>query len=111
MTRYLVNLIIEDERRHHRVLGEIAHAIAWGSLTGAVPAVPRVVEGGGDNELVEETKTLLASEKKDRTELRRLHRRLRSYHGTIWPLLIDLMQRDTDKHMRILRYIVRHRPG
>ena len=58
-----------------------------------------------------QTKVLLASEKKDRTELRRLRRRLRSYSGTMWPLLIDLMLLDTDKHTRILRYVLKHRPG
>jgi hypothetical protein len=109
--RYLVNLIIEDERRHHRVLAEIADAIAWGSLTDSTPAVPRLVAGRADTELVEETKTMLASEKRDRAELRRLRRRLRSYSGTIWPLLIDLMLLDTDKHTRILRFVVKHRPG
>ena len=54
---------------------------------------------------------MLASEKQDRAELKRLRRRLRSYTGTIWPFLIDLMLLDTDKHTRILRYILRHRPG
>src|SRR5947209_18662312 len=27
--RYLVSLILDDERRHHRLLGEIANAIGW----------------------------------------------------------------------------------
>jgi len=109
--RYLVELIIEDERRHHRVLGQIAHAIAWGSFMNPDLAVPRMHEGAADKELVEEAKKLLASEKKDRTELRRLRRRLRSYSGTIWPLLIDVMLLDTKKHMRILRHVATYRPG
>lgn len=111
VVRYLVNLIVEDERRHHRVLGDIAHAIAWGGLKNPVPAVPRMVVGAADSEFVAQTKKLLASERKDKADLRQLRRRLRSYSGTIWPLLIDLMLLDTDKHMRILRHIVRRRPG
>ena len=109
--RYLVKLILDDERRHHMVLAEIAEAIAWGGVNDARPSIPRPVEGGADAELIEETKKLLASEKSDRAELRRLRRRLRSYSGTIWPLLVELMLRDTQKHTRILRYIVKHRPG
>ena len=70
-----------------------------------------MVEGAGDDALIAQTRELLASEKKDRAELRRLRRRLRAYSGTIWPFLIDLMLLDTDKHSRILRYIIRHRPG
>ncbi len=111
VTRYLVHLILEDERRHHQVLAEIAHTIAWGSLMSVEPALPRMVEGAGDDELVAQTRELLASEKKDRSDLRRLRRRLRTYTGTIWPFLVDLMLDDTDKHMRILRYVLRHRPG
>jgi hypothetical protein len=111
VSRYLVKLIIEDERRHHVVLAEIAEAIAWGGVKEARPSIPRALEGGADSELIAETKKLLASERRDRAELRRLRRRLRSYSGTIWPLLIDLMLRDTQKHTRILRYVVRHRPG
>jgi len=111
VTRYLVHLILEDERRHHQVLAEIAHTIAWGSLADVEPALPRMVEGAADDELIKQTRELLASEKKDRAELRRLRRRLRSYTGTVWPFLVDLMLLDTDKHSRILRYIIRHRPG
>ncbi len=70
-----------------------------------------MVVGAGDDELVAQTRELLASEKKDRADLRRLRRRLRKYTGTIWPFLIDLMIADTDKHTRILRYILRKRPG
>ncbi len=110
-TRYLVELIMEDERRHHRVLGQIAHAIAWGSFMNPDLAVPRMVDGAADKVLVEETKKLLASEKKDRTELRRLRRHLRSFSGTIWPLLIDVMLLDTKKHIRILRHVATYRPG
>ena len=93
------------------MLAEIAHTIAWGSLNTAEPALPRMVVGAGDDELVAQTRELLASEKKDRADLRRLRRRLRKYTGTIWPFLIDLMIADTDKHTRILRYILRKRPG
>jgi hypothetical protein len=29
--KYLIDLILEDERRHHRLLAEMANAMAWGS--------------------------------------------------------------------------------
>jgi len=102
--RYLVNLILDDERRHHRVLAEIAEAIAWGILPTHETALPR--PGHGDADLVAETKALLASERHDRAELRRLRRRLARYSDTMWPLLVDVMAHDTDKHIRILEYVV-----
>jgi hypothetical protein len=108
-TRYLVNLIIEDERRHHRVLAEIAGVIAWGTLSDVPAPVPRLEEGVPDAEFVKETKRLLASERRDRADLKKLRRRLRSYTRTMWPTLIDLMLLDTQKHIRILRFILKHR--
>jgi hypothetical protein len=106
-TRYLVRLIIEDERRHHQTLAEIAEAIAWGTLTSPGPAVPRSGRGNldADAQLAEQTRALLASEKRDRAELRKLRKRLGSYTGTLWPLLVDLMLLDTEKHTRILDFV------
>lgn len=107
-TRYLVGLILEDERRHHRIMAEIAHAIAWGIVPTPAPAatVPRPGRHEHDA-LVEETKVLLASERRDRAELKRLRRRLSAYHNTLWPLLVEVMMQDSDKHARILDFIVR----
>ncbi len=104
--RYLVDLIVEDERRHHRVLGEIADAIAWGTVDGGSAGVPRPGphDAEADAALLVETEALLAAEKRDRVELRRLRRRLRRYTGTMWPLLIDVMLADTEKHIRILEF-------
>jgi len=108
--RYLMELIVEDERRHHRLLAEIADAIAWGTVPTPQSGVPRPGSEDADAELVAETKELLTAEKEDRAELRRLRRRLRaSYTGTLWPLLVEVMLHDTDKHVHILDYIVKHR--
>lgn len=105
-TRYLVGLIVEDERRHHRILAEIAQAIAWGIVPNSETTVPRPGRHEHDA-LVEETKVLLASEKRDRAELKRLHRRLSAYHDTLWPLLVEVMMADSEKHARILDFVVR----
>jgi len=111
-TRYLVNLIVEDEQRHHRLLGEIANAIAWGMLTSAAPAVPTVTVDEHDATLLAETKALLSAEKQDRDELRRMQRRFRGYaQTTLWPLLLDLMLADTEKHAQILSFVAKHNAG
>jgi len=31
---FVVRLIVEDERRHHRLLAEVANSIAWGWIPG-----------------------------------------------------------------------------
>ena len=110
-TRYLVNLILDDERRHHRVLEEIANAIAWGwDENSPASAVPDLwTTRAADPALLEETKALLAEEKRDHAELKRLRRDLRSYADTtLWALLIDMMLLDTEKHARILAFIAKH---
>jgi len=108
--RYLVQLILDDEQRHHRVLEELANTIAWGWTKGVpdevVPVFPR---DGEDGALRAETRALLRHELRDRTQLRRLRRRLRSYgEAPSWGLLVDLMRLDTKKHIDILRFILRH---
>ena len=59
--------------------------------------------------LREATDRLLENEKKDREELKALRRELRSFEDTtLWALLVELMQRDTDKHIAILGFAQRH---
>ena len=107
--RYLVRLILEDEERHHRVLAELANAIAWE----ASPVTPRDsvpdLEPGGDGELRAETKAVLDVELADLKELKGLRRRLSAYQDTtMWALLVDLMLLDTEKHVHILRFVASH---
>jgi len=116
--RYLVQLIVDDEERHHRVLAELANAVAWeGGDNGPTEAVPDLgptePAGGrrpqGDGGLAEETKALLAAEVRDRRQLRRLHRQLEPYQDTtLWELLVELMELDTQKHIHILRFVAGH---
>jgi len=106
--RYLVQLIVDDEQRHHRILEELANTVAWGWVKGqpeeVVPAFVSV-----ERDLRAETRALLRHEIRDRTQLRRLRRRLRTYgEANLWGLLVDLMRSDTEKHIDILRFILRH---
>jgi hypothetical protein len=59
--------------------------------------------------LIAETRALLREEERDKKELRKLRRKLEPYEDTtVWALLVDLMIHDTEKHARILRFIVDH---
>lgn len=106
--RYLVKLILEDEERHHKMLEALANTIAWGSIDGpsvTLPAFPHRHATSG--ELRTETRALLRHEVRDRTQLRKLGRRLRSYgDAPMWNLLVDVMRTDTEKHIRILQLIL-----
>jgi hypothetical protein len=111
--RYLIALILEDERRHHRLLAELSNAIAWGSSGKPQQrsAVPRL-RGEIGGELLKQTKLLRKSEQSDYRALRRIRRRLRPFSDTtLWALVIDLMLLDTKKHATILRFLERHSTG
>lgn len=102
--RYLVKLIVDDEERHHRLLAEMANAIAWEGRS-PVASVPDVFDGH-DDMLVSETRALLDAEKADSRELKRLQRRLETFGDTtMWPLIVELMLLDTEKHIHVLRFI------
>ncbi len=55
------------------------------------------------------TVSLLARERADEKELRRLSARLATLKDdTMWQLLVRLMEMDTDKHIAILEFVRRH---
>ncbi|HZP28180.1 MAG TPA: hypothetical protein VFC99_04460 [Acidimicrobiia bacterium] len=103
---YCVELIVEDEIRHHRLFTELANAIRSIVEHPDGLAVPLIRNATNADELLDATRELLARERSDEQELKRLSRQLRDLRGTsVWPLLVELMQRDTEKHQGILRFL------
>ncbi len=108
--RYLISLILEDERRHHRLLVEMANSIAWGDPSVSPDRATPAISGCVDGELLLLTRKLRRAEEADYRKLRRMRRRLRPFaKTTMWTLLIDLMMLDTKKHATILRFLERRR--
>jgi len=110
-TRFLVNLIVEDERRHHGLLIEMANAIAWGLVDkSANPVLPDMThKDAGNAALAEETQSLLRAEERDREELKRLRKRLRPFRNiALWELVVDLMILDTEKHIHVLQLVAKN---
>jgi len=109
--RYLVNLLIEDEIRHHKLFLELADSLETLALMKPEePAVPLIDFARADRAgVLEATKRLLEHENEDARELRRLQRELReSKDDSLTGLLVELMQRDTQKHIAILRFVRKH---
>jgi hypothetical protein len=108
---YLVEILMEDERRHHRWFAELASSLeADASFNGAEPAVPTMDFHRADRVAVRNvTDRLLDHEKADEKELHRLQQELSNVNGTaLWGLLVELMQRDTDKHIAVLTFVKKH---
>jgi hypothetical protein len=110
-TRLLVKLIVEDERRHHGLLIEMANAIARGLIDkSADPVLPDMTHNDtGNMAIAEETQNLLRAEERDRLDLKRLRKHLRSFGNVaLWELVVDLMILDTEKHVRILQLVAKN---
>ena len=110
--RYLAGLIIEDERRHHRIFRELASALKTDAeLSAGQPAVPRFDQWGWPeaDKIVELSVRLLARERADAEELHRLAGQLKEVKDTtMWQLLVKVMEMDTAKHVEILKFVKRH---
>jgi hypothetical protein len=109
---YLVNLLIEDEIRHHRIFSELADSLKTEALLGGKDtAVPYMDfdQTANHDAVLDLTAQLLDQEQRDAHELRRLQHELRSVKDTsLWSILIELMERDTQKHIAILRFAREH---
>lgn len=108
--RYLANLIVDEERRHHQQFADLAEAVrALAEVRVDESPIPLLGHGVSDDERhrVEElTDKFLRSEEEDARELRALKKDLKPVRDTtLWHLLVELMEADTAKHIRILKFI------
>ncbi|MDA8073593.1 MAG: hypothetical protein M0Z82_18805 [Actinomycetota bacterium] len=107
--RFLIRLIVDDEERHHRLFHQIALAIgndiSWRHDPDAVP----VLSWQAHPELEAATERFLAVERADRRQLQALRKDMRPMRDvSLWPLLVELMERDTEKHILLLSFIKDH---
>ena len=110
---YLVNLLLDDERRHHGTFAALASSLKTeAELGGEEPEIPYLDLDRADRAQVRElTERLLQREREDAEELKRLHRQLKDVRNTsLWDLLVSNMRRDTDKHIEILDFVLRNTP-
>jgi rubrerythrin len=110
---YLVNLLIDDERRHHSTFAALAASLKTeAELGGEEPDIPYLDLDRSDRAQVRElSERLIEREREDAEELKRLHRQLKDVRNTsLWDLLVSNMRRDTDKHIEILDFVLRNTP-
>ena len=104
---YLVDLLVQDERRHHRIFLDLAASLkAETELDEHGPVVPRVdFDRTNASEVINVTNRLLASEKDDLRELKRIKLTMGTKDSSkMWILLINMMLHDTHKHIAILQF-------
>jgi rubrerythrin len=109
--RYLMRILLDDEQRHHRWFHELASSLTMSASSSAGdPHVPDLDFRGFDQTAVQTlVQRMVDNEKDDARELKQLRRQLRDFEDTtLWALLVQLMELDTEKHLRILRFVQQH---
>lgn len=105
--KYLAGLILDDERRHHLLLAELAETIRTSAELSRTPTPIPHLDFRGDREaILELTESFLRVEEQDNRDLERLARDLKDVRNTtMWELVLRLIQDDNAKHRRILTFI------
>jgi rubrerythrin len=100
--RFLLELIIGDEHRHHGLFTSMADAsVGEGAFPGPPAPSPELAR-----QLLEPTERFLAAEHEESKKLAALRKDLKpAGDGTLWPLIVELMEIDTSKHIRILEFL------
>lgn len=106
---YVMGLIVEDERRHHRILMELANTVrAEATMEERGRVIPTVDVKSSDAALLESTRRFLAVERRDHAELKRLARRVRANsESPLAVMMVDLLLSDTRRHIKLLHHLRR----
>jgi hypothetical protein len=107
--RYLAQLILDDEQRHHRVLTEMLNQFrtsVW--LVEQSPHVPWLTRSHDRDALKASVRRLRKFERRDLRELRKLKRRFRFMRrDSLNDVLVGALIIDTRKHLLYLRALDR----
>ncbi len=105
--KFLLQLIISDEEKHHAVTHAIVSTLK-GGLTWTRPedAIHDLDDLGEEKgELLEVTEDFIKLEKKGIREYRGLIKRTKGYYHGLFVLLLQSMIRDSEKHVEILEFL------
>jgi hypothetical protein len=105
---FLMNMVLEDENRHHTLLERMAatlrDGLAWRRSPDDLPS-SILVEGRGAAETIAAVKEFAKEERQGVKHLRALAREHRRMHGGLFTLLLETMALDSEKHELILHFI------
>jgi rubrerythrin len=101
----IIQLILDDEARHHAALERIA-AIVTSTLNWSTPPEPQASAAINVNEAIRELRALADEERRGVTDLRGLARRSRDGNDDLCAVLLESMAMDSDKHARQLELVI-----
>lgn len=107
---FLINLIAQDEARHHKLYEEWMETLrAFAELRDDAAGVPHLRREANAAEIMSRAEQLLAFEENDARELKELARDLKEVRETtLWGILVEVMRLDTEKHIKMLSFLRDH---
>ncbi|HEX8968135.1 MAG TPA: ferritin-like domain-containing protein [Chloroflexota bacterium] len=108
VVRLLVGMIVEDEQRHHSLLQSMIHRLQEEVEFVASPTSVPVPESPqtGDGEMASTLRALIRDEHEGARHLRHLARQEPQLYGGLYPVLLETIARDSEKHATILRFLL-----
>jgi hypothetical protein len=107
LVKFLVELIVTDEEKHHEVLHAMAStlegSVTWTHLQNAIEGLYNL--GNEKDEILKLTEDFLNVEKKEIGEYRKLMRATKRYYQGLFTLFLAAMIHDSEKHVEILEFL------
>jgi hypothetical protein len=110
----LFDLIVEDEQRHHALLRSMIRRLQEEVDFVASPTALPVPSDSAmqpttfDADMAASVRALIRDEHEGARHVRHLARQEPMLYGGLYPLLLETIARDSEKHAVILRYVLRH---
>jgi bacterioferritin (cytochrome b1) len=106
--KMLVQLVVEDEQRHHSLLQSMVHRLQEEvdfvhSYTALPVSEPDETAGA---EVAATLRALIRDEHEGARHLRHLARQEPHLYDGLYPMLLETIARDSEKHATILRYLL-----
>jgi rubrerythrin len=107
----VMQLILEDEERHHGLLKRMASTLRdtlyWTHSAEALPKGLETVTVAAPEDLAQIAHALIDEEKTGAQALRNLAQREKGLDSGLDSLLLEMMALDSDKHARLLQFVHR----
>jgi hypothetical protein len=106
--RLLLNVIVEDEERHHGLLQRMAESFRE-ELTGVYSsgALPSGTGSKPPAEVIETVRTSLHKEHEGVAKIRQIAQQNTALYGGLFSLLMETMALDSQKHEHVLTFILK----
>lgn len=107
LIKFLLQLIITDEERHHTIIHSMAESLRgslqWTKQEGALPSLSDL--GEEKEELLKLTADFIQNEKQGIKDIRKLVKKSAGYYRGLFPLLLKATIHDSEKHVEVLEFL------